>query len=83
MKYEFILDHPEHPVRRWAAVLQINKSGYYAWRKSLKARTEREANIRKRIREEFEKSRRTYGGIHARNGIEVGTWPTPCEESDR
>ena len=61
MKYEFILDHPEHPVRRWAAVLQINKSGYYAWRKSLKARTEREANIRKRIREEFEKSRRTYG----------------------
>jgi putative transposase len=61
VKYEFILEHPEHPVSRWAAVLQINKSGYYAWRKSLKARNERESNIRKRIREEFENGRETYG----------------------
>jgi transposase InsO family protein len=42
-------------------VLQINKSGYYAWRKSIKGRKEQEANIKKRIREEFEKSRKTYG----------------------
>jgi len=61
VKYEFILDNPEYPVSRWAARLQINKSGYYAWRKSLKVRNERKANIWKRIREEFEKSRKTYG----------------------
>ena len=56
-----MLDHTEHPVSRWAAVLQINKSGYYAWCSGLKARNERNTNTKKRIMEEFEKSRRTYG----------------------
>jgi Transposase and inactivated derivatives len=56
-----MLDQPEHPVSRWAVTLQINKSGYYAWRNGLKAREERRANIKKRIGEAFEKSRKTYG----------------------
>ena len=41
--------------------MQINKSGDYARRKSIKGWKERESNIRKRIREEFEKGRKTYG----------------------
>jgi len=61
VKYEFILDNPDYPVSRWAARLQINKSGYYAWRKSREERKAREVYVKKRIREEFEKSRRSYG----------------------
>jgi len=61
VKYEYILEKTEHPVSRWAVSLQISKSGYYAWRKSHKARKAREKNIKKRIRDEFEKSRMTYG----------------------
>jgi hypothetical protein len=61
VKYEYILEKTEHPVSRWAVSLQISKSGYYAWRKSHKVRKSREKNIKKRIRDEFEKSRMTYG----------------------
>jgi len=56
-----MLEHTEHPVSRWAAALQINKSGYYAWRLGLKARDERNTHTKKRISEEFERSRSTYG----------------------
>jgi len=61
VKYEFIQDNPGYPVSKWAAVLQINKSGYYAWIASRESQKEREAYIKKRIREEFEKGRGTYG----------------------
>ena len=61
MKYEFILDNPEYPVSRWAARLQINKSGYYAWRKVRESRKGRQEAIKARIREEFEKSEKSYG----------------------
>jgi len=61
VKYAFILDNPGYPVSRWAAVLQINKSGYYAWSASRETRKEREGYIKKRIKGEFEKSNGTYG----------------------
>lgn len=61
MKYEFILDNSEYPVSRWAAILQIDKSGYYAWCTNRKSSKEREEALKKRIREEFERSRMTYG----------------------
>jgi len=61
VKYEYILENPEHPVSRWANRLQISKSGYYAWFKSREIRKEREVHTRQRIREEFDKGRKTYG----------------------
>ncbi|GHU69255.1 transposase [Clostridia bacterium] len=61
MKYEFIQEHPEYPVTKWAWSLQIDRTGYYSWLKSREAREEREAYLKKRIKEEFEKSRGTYG----------------------
>jgi hypothetical protein len=31
MKYELIKNNPEHPVAKWAEILQIERTGYYAW----------------------------------------------------
>ncbi|MDR1727777.1 MAG: IS3 family transposase, partial [Acidobacteriota bacterium] len=61
MKYAFILGHPEHPVARWAERLQIERTGYYAWLKCRDERLERLERLRRRIREEFDRSRGTYG----------------------
>ena len=61
MKYRFILEHSEHPVTKWAEKLQVDRSGYYSWRKSRESRENREAYLKDRIREEFDKSRGTYG----------------------
>ena len=61
MKYRFILEHPEYPVSKWAEKLQVDRTGYYSWLRSRESREEREAYLKKRIKEEFEKSRGTYG----------------------
>ncbi len=61
MRYAFILEHPEYPVTKWAETLQVERSGYYVWLKRRKAREERKAYLKKRITEEFAKSRGTYG----------------------
>ena len=31
MKYELICAHPEYPVRKWAAYLDVSTSAYYDW----------------------------------------------------
>ena len=61
MKYQFIQRHPEYPVAKWAEMLKIDRTGYYSWLRCREARHEREAYLKKRIMEEFNKSRGTYG----------------------
>jgi hypothetical protein len=61
VKYKFILEHPEHPVTKWAEKLQVDRSGYYSGLKSRGSREARETYLKKRIKEEFDDSRGTYG----------------------
>jgi len=61
VKYQFMLEHPEYPVTKWAEKLQVDRTGYYNWLRSRESREAREAYLKKRIKEEFDKSRGTYG----------------------
>ena len=61
VKYRFIQDNPEYPVAKWAEMLRIERTGYYAWLRKREYLEEREAYLKKRIKEAFSKSRGTYG----------------------
>jgi len=61
VKYRSIQDNPEYPVAKWAQMLKIERTGYYAWLRNREALEEREAHLKKRIKEEFNESRGTYG----------------------
>jgi len=70
VKYQFIEEHREqYPVRLMCRVLDIARSGYYAWRKQpLSARKMADLLLLMHIRDIFEQSRQqTYGSyrIHA------------------
>jgi putative transposase len=61
VKYRFIEDNPGHPVAKWAEVLRIERTGYYAWLRRREEKEKRETHLKKRIREEFKKGRGAYG----------------------
>jgi hypothetical protein len=48
-------------VAKWAEILKIERTGYYAWLRNREASEGREAHLKKRIKEEFDESRGTYG----------------------
>jgi putative transposase len=48
-------------VAKWAEILQIERTGYYAWLKNREAHEGRTTYLKKRIKEEFDESRGTYG----------------------
>jgi putative transposase len=59
----------DYSVKRMAQVLGVSRSGYYAWRgRPRSAREQANQELLKRIAQEFQLSRRTYGSlrIHAR-----------------
>ena len=61
MKYQFILEHPEYPVTRWARQLQIERTGYYVWRAEREERERKGEHIKATIKKIFQKSKNTYG----------------------
>jgi len=63
VKYQFIEDHrDQYPVTLMCQVLEIARSGYYAWRKQpLSARKMAELLLLMHIQDIFEQSRQTYG----------------------
>lgn len=63
MKYQFIEAHrDQYPVTLMCRVLDIARSGYYAWRKQpLSARKMADLLLLMHIRDIFEQSRQTYG----------------------
>lgn len=63
MKYAFMAAHErQFSVKRMCHALGLRRSGYYAWRKRpISARDKANEALLERIREVFEKSRRTYG----------------------
>jgi len=79
VSYAFIAEHEgEYPVRRMCGVLEVSKSGYYAWCKRPPSQRQ-QANDRllAAIQEAHQASRQTYGSprIHAalqRQGFQVG-----------
>ena len=69
MKYAFILTREvAFPVAVMCAVLGVSRSGFYAWKADpVSGRAGRDVALRRRVRETFETSRRTYGSprVHA------------------
>ena len=61
MKYRFIKDNLKYPVAKWARMLKIQRTGYYVWLRKREALEEREAHLKKKIKEVFDESRGTYG----------------------
>jgi putative transposase len=63
VKYQFIEDDREqYPITMMCRVLDIARSGYYAWRKQpLSARKMADLLLLMHIRDVFEQSRQTYG----------------------
>jgi putative transposase len=63
MRYQCIRDHrEEYSVKRMCQLLDVNRSGYYAWRPGKKSlREEENLVLVEKIRTEFQASRRTYG----------------------
>lgn len=79
MKYTFIAAHTEeYQIRRMCHALEVQRSGYYAWRRRTPS-TRAQANeaLLELIREEHEASRKTYGSpriqiVLRRKGIACG-----------
>lgn len=46
---------------KWAKVLQIERSGYYAWLRRREQVEQREATLKEKIKDQFKLSRGTYG----------------------
>lgn len=79
MRYQFIADHHnDYPVTLLCRVMQVARSGYYAWRKEpLSTRKVADMVLLQHIRDIFEEGRQTYGsdriqGILADQGIRCG-----------
>ncbi len=45
MKYEFIKNNLKYPVAKWAEILQIERTGYYAWVSKREALEKREEHL--------------------------------------
>ena len=79
MRYQFIEDHrQDYPVTLLCRVMQVARSGYYAWRNEpLSLRKVADLVLLQHIEDIFEEGRHTYGsarirGILADQGIGCG-----------
>jgi transposase InsO family protein len=65
MKYQFIADHEtEYGVKRMCQVLEVQRSGYYAWKvRPVSARSQANAELLAKVRQAFLHSRCTYGSL--------------------
>lgn len=79
MKYQFVADHrDQYPVKLMCQVLEVARSGYYAWRnRPLSARKMADRLLLRQIKAIFAQSRETYGSQRiqaelAEQGIRCG-----------
>lgn len=79
MKYQFVADHrAQYPVKLMCQVLEVARSGYYAWRnRPLSARKMADRLLLRQIKAIFAQSRETYGSQRiqaelAEQGIRCG-----------
>jgi putative transposase len=66
-------DHQqEFPVVVMCRVLDVSRSGYYAWlRRPASATTERQAELQRQIAEVHQESRRTYGAVRVHRDLQA------------
>lgn len=55
------MDNPEYPIAKWVNILQIERSGYYAWLRRREHLEQREVTLKEKIKDRFNQSRGTYG----------------------
>jgi putative transposase len=73
VRFEFIYNHPQYPVAKWAKYLQVSRSGYYDWLRNKETKAAKEKAYSDKIKEIFDESGGTYGpdricGILRRQG---------------
>ena len=63
MKFAFIEDHQdEFPIEAMCRVLEVSRSGYYAWQQRAESPTaQRQAELLEQIQQIHEESRQVYG----------------------
>ena len=74
MRYQFIEDHRnDYPVTLLCRVMQVARSGYYAWRNEpLSLRKVADMVLLKHIRDIFEEGRQSYGSARIQGIIRAG-----------
>jgi transposase InsO family protein len=63
VRYQFIEDHQEDwPIQRQCQVLQVTRSGYYAWQKRpISATAQKRAELTRQVQTVYAQNRRVYG----------------------
>ena len=61
MKYQFIHQHPEYPVVKWAKLLHFSSSGYYSWLDHKEERQKQEEIYENLIESLYKEGQGTYG----------------------
>ena len=61
MIYEFMREHGEYPVAKWAGFFGVSRSGYYAYLEQRERRQTEESALRSEIKRIFDESGGTYG----------------------
>ena len=77
MKFTFIREHDEEfPIRRMCRVLEVSRSGYYAWLKRPESRRSRkDRHLKVQIRTIFMKNKERYEALRALSPVDaVQAW---------
>ena len=61
MIYEFIREHTEYTVAKWAEFFQVSRSGYYAYKERREERKQEKEALKAEIKRIFDGSKETYG----------------------
>lgn len=61
MKYQFIYQHLEYPIAKWANLLHVSRSGYHTWRKHKEERQKQEERFEALVKQSFRENLGTYG----------------------
>lgn len=77
MKYAFILRHEdEFSIVRMCKVMQVSRSGYYAWRERPEGETTQNQGLLQHIHRVHRQSRQAYGA--KKTWLELNTQGIPC-----
>lgn len=76
MIYDFIYEHSEYPVAKWAAFFQVSRSGYYSYMADRDHHRQEKKKLKDEIKKIFDESGGTYGpdricGILRNKGFKI------------
>jgi len=70
--YEFIREHGEYTVAKWAKFFQVSRSGYYAYKERRESRAQAKEEMKGEVRRIFTESEGTYGADRVRGELRKG-----------